>query len=389
MRFAFVHNGNPLSEKLWSGTPLNIIRTLREMGHEVEIIGNLYPHIPFFARVKTQFYKRILNRMYLLNRDPAVFALRARSGNRRLKAAGRFDAVLTAYPPDAAYLETDIPILIMHDAAWTQLVDFYPGAERDRMAPETLRGGIELDKMALARCCRAIYSSQWAVEGVIRDYGVPRSKLSVAPLGSNIVDPPRREDIERYLKSRLQGPMKLFFLGVEWYRKGGDIAVTVAAQVKALGIPVELHVAGCVPEGTLPPWVKLYGPLRKDNLEESALLRKLFETSDFFAMPTRADCSPVVYAESAAFGMPVIASDVGGVPEAACGEWALTLPLDTPPRTMAEWAVSLYKDRAAYERLAWQARESYETRLNWPAFCRHVVEAAMECRSKNAAAANQ
>jgi glycosyltransferase involved in cell wall biosynthesis len=376
MRFAVLHHGDPLTEMLWAGIPLNIARTLREMGHEVEIIGNLTPQVPLFSRLKTQFYKRILNKMYLINRDPAVFAARARGSNRRLKAAGRLDAVLITYPADAAYLETDVPLLIVHDAAWTQLVDFYPGAERSKMAPETLRGGIKLDKAGLARCRQAIYCSQWAVEGVIRDYGVPRSKLSVAPLGACIVNPPRREDVARYLKSRLQGPMKFFFLGWEWYRKGGDIAMAVVEQVEALGFPVELHVAGSKPQGALPAWVKLHGPLRKDNPEEAATLRGLFETSDFFIMPTRADTFGLVYAESAAFGMPVIASNVGGVPEAAKGEWGLTLPLDTPPRVIAEWAVKLYKDRAAYERLAWLARESYETRLNWLAFCSRLVEVA-------------
>lgn len=386
MRFAFVHNGDPLSETLWSGIPLNIIRTLREMGHEVEIIGNLQPHIPLFARVKTQFYKWVLNKMYLLNRDPAVFAVRARSGNRRLKAAGQFDAVLTAYPPDAANIETDSPLLIVHDAAWTQLVDFYPGTERHRIAPETLNGGIELDKRGLSRCCHAIYCSQWAVEGVVRDYGVPRWKLSVAPLGSSIVNPPQREDVERFLKSRLQGPMRLFFLGVDWHRKGGDMAVAVAEQVATLGISVELHVAGCEPPKPVPAWVKVHGLLRKNNPAEAATLRNLFETCDFFIMPTRADAFGIVYGESAAFGMPVIASDVGGVREAACGEWALTLPLDTAPRIIAEWATSLFEDRAEYERLAWLARESYETRLNWPAFCRHIVEVVVACKAqKNAA----
>ena len=389
MRFAFVHNGDPLSETLWSAIPLNIIRTLREMGHEVEIIGNLEPHIPLFARIKTQFYKRILNKMYLLNRDPAVFAMRAPSGNRRLKAAGQFDAVLTAYPADAANLETDSPILIIHDAAWTQLVDFYPGTERHRVAAETLNGGIELDKAGLSRCCHAIYCSQWAVEGVVRDYGVPRSKLSVAPLGSSIVNPPQREDVLRYLKGRLKGPMKLFFLGVEWHRKGGDIAVAVAEQVEALGIPVELHVAGCKPPNQLPAWVKVHGLLRKSNPAEAATFRSLFETCDFFIMPTRADAFGIVYGESAAFGMPVIASDAGGVREAACGEWALTLPLDTSPRIIAEWAISLFKDRGAYERVAWLAREAYETRLNWPAFCRHIVEVADECRARRYAANQQ
>ncbi len=379
MRFAFVHNGDPLSEGLWSGIPLNIIRTLRGMGHEVVVIGNLPPHIPLFARVKTQFYKRIRGKMYLLNRDPAVFAARAKSANRRLKEAGRFDAVLIAYPPDAAYLETKIPILIVHDAAWTQIVDFYPGAERERMAPETLRGGIDLDKTALARCSHAIYCSQWAASSVIRDYGISSSKITVVPLGSGIDKPPTRQQVADYLKNRLKVPMKLFFLGREWHRKGGDIAIAVGEEIERLGTAIELHVAGCVPPPPLPRWVRLHGPMRKDVPAEAAVLRELFETSDYLILPTRADAFGMVFGESAAFGTPVIASDVGGVREAACGEWALTLPLNTPPHVMAEWAISLYRDRAAYERLAWLARESYETHLNWPAFCRKLVEIARAC----------
>jgi glycosyltransferase involved in cell wall biosynthesis len=182
--------------------------------------------------------------------------------------------------------------------------------------------------------------------------------------------------------------MKLFFLGGDWYRKGGDIAVAVAAEVIALGIPVELHVAGCIPRGTLPEWVSVHGPLRKDIPEQAAVLRKLFETSDFLIMPTRADAFGMVYGEAAVFGMPVIASDVGGVPEAVCGEWGTTLPLDTSPRIIAEWAAGLYENRAGYERLAWLARESYETRLNWPAYCSRVVQVALECGGARDAASS-
>jgi glycosyltransferase involved in cell wall biosynthesis len=379
MRFALLHHGDPLSPMLWSGIPLNIADTLRTMGHYVKIIGNLTPRVTLTGRLKGAFYKQVRKKMYLINRDPAVMTARARCGNLRLKEAGQLDAVLITYPPDAAYLETDIPILILHDAAWTQLVDFYPGTEYDNLATETLRGGIELDKAALSHCKHAIYSSQWAVEGVVKAYGVPRSKLSVAALGSSVVNPPQRAEVQKYLERRLQEPMKLFFLGRDWYRKGGDIAVAVATQVEALGIPVELHVAGCAPNGMLPAWVKIHGPLSKDIPDQAALLRNLFETSDFFIMPSRADAFGMVYGEAAVFGMPVIASNVGGVPEAVCGEWGITPRLDTSAREIAEWAASLYHDRVAYERLAWLARESYETCLNWQAFCSRVVQVASAC----------
>ena len=359
------------------------------MGHEIEVIGNLTPAVPWFSRIKTQFYKRILGKVYLINRDRGVFAARAKSANRRLKAAGRLDAILITYLPDAVHLETDVPLVIVHDATWMQLIDFYPGTERNRLAAETLRDGIELDKAALARCKHAIYSSTWAVESAVRDYGVPRSKLSVAPFGSNFADPPRREDVERYLKGRLQGPMKLLFVGWEWHRKGGDLAVAIAAQIEALGVAVELHVVGRPPDGALPSWVKVHGQLLREIPEQAAIFRGLFERSDLFVMPTRADTFGIVYCEAASFGLPVIASHVGGVPEAVRGEWGITPVPDTPPRLIAEWAVNLYKDRAAYERLVWLARDAYESRLNWPAFCRHVVDVVAHCVAHCAARETQ
>ncbi len=379
MRFACLHHGDPVSEDLWSGIPLNIVRTLRELGHEVVLIGALQPHVPVFSRVKSAIYKFLFKKVYVINRDPSVIRARTPDANKRLSQLGAVDAILVSYLPDAAYLESKYPVVLLHDATWVQLLDYYPGYERSRLAAETVRGGIELDREALRRCAHAIYSSHWATRSASQDYGVPDHKLSVAPLGASIVNPPTRTDVAAYLKRRGQDTMKLFFLGKEWHRKGGDIAVQVAAEIMRLGVPVELHVAGCQPEGEIPPFVRAHGSLRKDVEAQAQKLRGLFESSDFFIMPTRADAFGIVFGESAAFGLPVMASDSGGVREAARGEWSLVPPPGTSPSIYAQWAVSLFRNRAEYERLSWLARESYENDLNWPSFCRHLIQVVSEC----------
>jgi glycosyltransferase involved in cell wall biosynthesis len=114
--------------------------------------------------------------------------------------------------------------------------------------------------------------------------------------------------------------------------------------------------------------------LRKDVPEEAAELWQLFETSDFFILPTRAEAFGIVFAESAAYGLPVMASDTGGVLEAVRGEWGITPPPGAPASVYADWAVKVFRDRAEYKRLSSLARTSYETDLNWPAFCRHLVQ---------------
>jgi glycosyltransferase involved in cell wall biosynthesis len=380
VKFACLHHGDPLSEGLWSGIPLNIVRTLRELGHEVIPVGGLKPEVPLFGRIKTAFYKYARRKQYLMNRDPRVIALRARDGNRRLKDLGPVDAVLITYPPNAAYLVTPDPVVILHDATWAQLLDYYPGYERKTLAAETIRGGMELDRLALHRCDHAIYASQWAATGAIERFGVSPAKVSVAPLGANIADAPSRSDVASYLKLRGQGPMQLLFLGVEWHRKGGDIAVAVAAEIARMGIDVELHVAGCDPEGEVPAFVRPHGILRKNVKREAEKLRGLLESSDFLILPTRADAFGIVFAEAAAYGLPVMTTDTGGVKDAVRGEWGIALPPGAPVAHYARWAAEKFRKRAEYERLSWLARGSYEKDLNWPAFCRHVLMVVAACR---------
>lgn len=275
MRFACLHHGDQYSEALWSAIPLNIIRALGGLGHEVVVINGLQPQVPVFSRIKTAVYKYLLHKTYALNRDPRVFRARAKDANRRLAELGAVDAVLITYLADAVYLETDHPVILIHDATWAQMLDYYPCYESKGMAGETIRGGLDLDKQALERCDHAVYSSRWAAESVVRDYGVPSAKVSVAPLGASIVNEPTREDLARYLSRRGQQPMKLLFLGKEWYRKGGDIAMRVGSAIEAMGVPVELHVAGCDPEGEQAPFVRRHGLLRKDVPSEAEELRGL------------------------------------------------------------------------------------------------------------------
>ena len=105
----------------------------------------------------------------------------------------------------------------------------------------------------------------------------------------------------------------------------------VATEIERMGIAVELHVARCEPKGTIPSFVRSHGPL-PDIAARGTKNWELFESSDFFIMPSRADAFGIVFGESAAFGLPVMAADAGGVREAARGEWSLVpAPEQTPP----------------------------------------------------------
>jgi hypothetical protein len=154
MRFVLLGHIDPNDEGFWSGTPANIARTLRNAGHEVATIGPLLPHVTLWGRVKGRFYRHVSGRVYLINRDPALVRARAMQANQLLRNYAEADAIVVFYGPDAAYLEGLAPLILVNDATWAGLLDFYPGYERSNLARETVACGFELDRRALANCDR-------------------------------------------------------------------------------------------------------------------------------------------------------------------------------------------------------------------------------------------
>src|SRR5205085_11401359 len=55
-----------------------------------------------------------------------------------------------------------------------------------------------------------------------------------------------------------------------------------------------------------------HGFISKTDLKQEMRLCKLIASSDFLILPSQADCTPVVFSEANAFGLPCIASNVGG-----------------------------------------------------------------------------
>ena len=104
-------------------------------------------------------------------------------------------------------------------------------------------------------------------------------------------------------------------------------------------------------------------------------MSRLYRDADFFLLPTRADCFPIVFCEAAAHGVPSIARATGGVPSAIIeGETGILVP---PTGTKDDYATVIAEVFAQPERLARlkrSSRDAYETRLNWQAWSQRLTE---------------
>ena len=377
MRIAYVTIFDPSDVHAWSGLGVYILSSLQGSGLQTETIGDLRYQFDFIYKTKEVLYPRLLSKTYLVLWDPILLKLFARQVERAL-AAIDCDIVFSIWTNPIAYLQTEKPIVFWGDATFRGRVGFYP--RYSHLCAETLRGADRAEQLALSKCRLAIYSSEWAAKTAIEHYDVDPSKVKVVPFGANINCSRTMQDIERIIQNKNSEVCRLLFVGVDWFRKGGDVALKVAEQLNRRGIRAELHIVGCNPPGELPRHVKLHGFVSKTSQAGRQLLDDLFSQSHFLIVPSRAEAFGVVFAEASSFGVPSLATKVGGIPSAIRdGVNGQTFAVDQIPEAYCDYVERLWSSKQEYAQLALSSFQEYAERLNWGTSGRTVAALLREC----------
>ncbi len=366
MRIAYITTYDANNVKNWSGLGFYIAKSLLNQGATIDFIGPLnFPSSPevFVSKVKSRMYKYIRGQSYILDREPRVLCSYARQITQRLKNCN-VDIIFCPGTTPIAYLESQKPLVFWTDATFAGLLNFYPGFFH--IAAESIKHAHDAEQRILQKCSLAIYSSVWAAETAINFYGAKSSKVKVVPFGANVECNHSIEEVKSFIDLRPTDQCRLLFVGAEWQRKGGDIAVKIAEELNRRGLTTELTIVGASPTETLPKFVTSYGYLAKANPETGKLINKLLAESHFLVLPARADCTPVVISEASAFGLPSIASNIGGISSIVKdGINGKTFELDILLEESCSYIEMLMSNRMAYKTLALSAYNEYETYLNW------------------------
>lgn len=354
----------------WSGSGYYIAQCLADSGLQLSYISDLKMRLETLFMIKTLLYKKLLRRQYLRSYEPFVLHSYAGQVGRQLHRL-KPDVVFSPGTIPISYLRTDKPIVFWTDATFAGVVNFYP--EFSNLCREGIRKGHRMEQEALSRCRLAIYSSEWAAQTAIDHYDVDRRKIKVVPFGANVECNRNPGDIKEIIARKDHTVCKLLFVGVDWLRKGGDIALKVATALNAQGLPAELHVVGCKPPAHTPNFVKLHGFVSKKSTEGRRLLDRLFMQSHFLILPTRADCVPVVFAEASSFGLPSLATCVGGVPTAIVDNVnGKTFRHDGIVSCIRDYAATIMSNHNMYAELCESSFNEYSKRLNWSTAGRNV-----------------
>ncbi len=363
MKIAYVSTSDPSDVHAWSGLVSHTFQALQASGFEMHAISGFAETHTLRSKMKKAFYSGVLSKKYLRDREPARLKHYAMQVEREL-AKTRCDAIFSPGYAPVAYLQTDTPIVFWADATFAGLLDFYPAFSH--LCAESIRNGHEIEQRALSNCSLAIYSSDWAAKSAIDHYEVDPAKVKVVPFAANIRGNRSRQDIESLLDHKAGTVCRLLFLGVDWQRKGGDIALQVAERLNRRGIDTVLHIAGCDPGTNLPDFAVSHGFISKHSEAGRSLLDALFSEAHFLILPTRAECFGVVFAEASSFGLPSLASNVGGITTAIHdGKNGQTFPVDADPDQYCDYIENLMRSPDAYRRLSLSAFTEYSERLNW------------------------
>jgi glycosyltransferase involved in cell wall biosynthesis len=370
-RIAFATIGDSSDVRFWSGTPFHMAKSLANEGNDVVHIGPLNAPILPLYKAYSRLRRTLGGRTLSPFQAGPVVSQYSEDAVRKVRAASPDVVFAPAGSAFAWSVPRGVPLVYASDATFRLIEDYHPNYRN--MSRAARESSERLERDTIARADLILYPSQWAAESAVRDYGADPARVHVVPWGANLREWPDRNAV---LASRKPGPLRMLLIGVNWKEKGADAAVETLAELNNRGIKAELVICGCTPpepisqEGlTIIPYLDKNDPAQRSRLDQ------LYRDADFFLLPTRADCFPIVLCEAAANGVPSVARATGGVPFAVREEE--TGVLVPPNATKADYAAVIAQIFANPDRLARLRRSSrdvFEARLNWQAWGRSVSD---------------
>lgn len=349
------------------GAGQKIAELLQNAGAELEFLGPLNRRKLPITRLKWLVYRR-LGQSYYSPVEPWVAPHYARQIEAQL---ARSKADLLLCPENAiplARVRTALPTVLWTDALLGSLVDFYPYLTN--LCPETRRRLHAVEKAALERCDRIILTSQWAAQSAMDLYGLPADNIRIIPRGASRAQDLAQTEVEALIAQRPPDPCRLLFLGVDWERKGGPLALEVAQTLNQQGVKTELWVVGCEPRwtGDRPSFVRSFGFIDRATPEGEAQFAHLLGTAHFLIFPTKADTFGVAISEANAAGLPCVAAAVGGIPTVLQTDInGRAFPVEATAGNYAQYIAAYMADYPRYRTLALSAWQHYRQHLSWDA----------------------
>jgi len=369
MKVIFVTTYDAQDIRNWSGLPYYISKAFLDAGIQVEFVSELKSISDKYwkFRLKNLFYNKALKQKwgkYISFYEPQNLKFIASQVKERIDKIE--DAII--FSPGTipiAYLNTDKPIVFWTDATFAVMENYYQDFEG--LCKRTVKNCHAYERNAVRRSSVAIYSSEWAANSSIKDYGAKSSQIKIIPFGSNIQGKRTINDIITNNNKKSRNTCKLLLIGQDWKRKGVDKAIRIAKQLNK-SIKTELTIVGCTPPTPeiLPDFIKITGFISKSNVDGLRFIEDLYKQNHFFILPTIAEAMGVVFCEANSFGLPVITTNTGGISTVIRNDInGKMFDVDFDIIECAEYIEDIFANFERYNDYSIKSFKEYSERLNW------------------------
>lgn len=372
LKIAFVTSADPRDRRTFSGTFYQMLEALKLNFSEVVPIGPIKVHklVRIVSRLSQLIIEKVSSGRYHTGHSLLLSRYYGYRIQRKLENK-KFDLIFAPVASaEIAFLKTDTPVFYFADSSFNQMKDYYD--HFSDLSKIGIKESNLIEKKALSNSGTVIHASKWASEYVAHYYKVRADKLFTVPMGANIDEAPPMDSLEQKLAERKI--CNLLFIGVEWERKGGEIAIETFLELERLGLKTRLVICGCIPpHGFTHPGIRVIPFLDKNDAGQYRQFLDLYVHAHFLIVPTRAECQGVVFCEASAYGVPSITTDTGGIPSAVeNGVNGYRLDLNARGPEYAQLIREIFENADRYEQLVYQSRLKYDTELNWQSWGRSV-----------------
>ncbi len=136
---------------------------------------------------------------------------------------------------------------------------------------------------------------------IVEDYGCSPNRVVCVYAGTNVGAHFEIDEAKYCSKNVL-------FVGIDWERKGGPELVEAFRRVLEVHPDARLTIVGCSPKVDVPN-CDVVGKVSLQSLND------YYEKASVFCLPTRLEPFGVVFLEAFAHALPVVATDIGAIPD--------------------------------------------------------------------------
>jgi len=360
----------------FSGTEYYIAKALEKQPVHIDYIGDLHKKMSLSDLFLKHFYLTFMPENGFLNeRAISVSRNYAKQIINRMNPNTNVIFATSSIPVSMMDIQNKgIRKVFYTDATFAAMLDYYP--EFTNLGKYAIKQGNLLEQKALDNCDLAIYASEWAAESAITYYKSNPNKVKIVPRGAGIETLRTKDEVERIICSKSKNECNLLFSGIDWQRKGGNIALDTAKILYEKGINVHLDIVGIRNLSLeLPEYVTNHGFISKSTEEGRKKLDDLFSKAHFIVIPTRAECMGIVFCEASSYGLPSLATNTGGVASAIRDNINGKLfQLSDNASKYAEYIEHTLADFENYLQLCFSSFTEYQTRLNWDVAGEKIIQ---------------